>query len=137
MSSIICSRCHEGFVVPTDPLEKEKSAQSWTCEKCNHKYHPRLIKQTISQAWSEIEEADNSDSRIMENLLKKFSRTFPQTNVVMVEIKQNLVALYRDIILREPSPSRKVMQRKINLCLDLLKVLDAIEPGISRLRGRY
>lgn len=54
----------------------------------------------------------------------------------MVEIKQNLVALYRDIILREPSPSRKVMQRKINLCLDLLKVLDAIEPGISRLRGK-
>lgn len=135
MSSIICSRCHEGFVVPTDPLQKESVADGWICEKCKHKYHSRLIKQTVSQAWSEIEDADNTDSRIMENLLKRFARTFPQSNVIMVEIKQNLVALYRDIILREPSPSRKVMQRKINLCLDLLTVLDAIEPGISRLRG--
>jgi len=77
-----------------------------------------------------------SDTRAMEALLKRLGRTFPQTSVVMVEIKQNLVALYRDIILREPSPSRNILQRKINLCTELLAVLKAVEPGISRLKGK-
>lgn len=136
MGSIICSRCHEGLVVPNNPLQEEGVPNSWECEKCNRKFHPRLITTSITQAWSEIEDADNTDSRALEILLKRFSRTFPQSSVVIVEIKQNLVALYRDVILREPSPSRKIMQRKITLCTELLKVLEAIEPGISRLRGK-
>lgn len=132
MSAIICPRCREGMVVPHHKGEEPLDFQ---CEACNHSYHPRLLKTTLGQAWSAVEDADQSDTRAMEALLKRLGKTFPPTSVVMVEVKQNLVALYRDIILREPSPSRNVLQRKITLCTDLLKVLKAVEPGISRLKG--
>lgn len=134
MSAIICPRCREGLVVPHHQGPEQLQ---WRCESCDHSYHPRLLKTTLGQAWAAVEDADQSDTRAMEALLKKLGRTFPPTSVVMVEVKQNLVALYRDIILREPTPSRNFLQRKIALCTDLLTVLKAVEPGISRLKGTF
>jgi hypothetical protein len=39
------------------------------------------------------------------------------------------------MILRQPNPSRKILNRKTELCQDMLPVLQVVEPGISRLRG--
>jgi hypothetical protein len=73
----------------------------------------------------------------MEALLRRLLRTFPPQHFVILELKQTLVAAYRDMILREPNTSRKILNRKIELCRDMLPVLQVVEPGISRLTGMY
>jgi hypothetical protein len=71
----------------------------------------------------------------MEALLRKMLRTFPSQHFVILEVKQALVAAYRDIIIRQPNPTRSILNRKTEICRDMLPVLQVVEPGISRLRG--
>ncbi|KAJ9577911.1 hypothetical protein L9F63_025224 [Diploptera punctata] len=132
MSSIRCVRCKDGFIIPTDPTTNQ---QKWECNKCNHHYRHNMIKTTVSLARSFVDEVDRTDYRAMEALLIRLSRTFPPQHFVLLELKQTLVAVYRDIINRETNPSRKVLSRKLQLCRDMLPILEVVEPGISRLRG--
>jgi hypothetical protein len=71
----------------------------------------------------------------MEALLRKLLRTFTPQHFVILEVKEALVAAYRDIIIRQPNSTRSILNRKTELCRDMLPVLQVVEPGISRLRG--
>lgn len=135
MSSLRCVRCHEGFVSPTDPTAAKSKGGNWACGSCGHHYRQNLVGTAVSLARCLLDDVDKSDCRAMEGLLRRLLRTFPPQHFVVLELKQTLVALYRDMILREPNPARKVLHRKIELCRDMLPVLEVVEPGISRLRG--
>lgn len=132
MGSIICSNCFKGYVVPSKP---PINMSNWHCEHCSHKFQGKLINSTISEGWLLIEETDSTDLKKLESLLNECLKTFPPTSNIIIEIKQKIIACLRDIIMREPSISKVVLKRKIELCKDLLKVVEIIEPGISRLKG--
>lgn len=132
MSSIRCVRCKDGFVTSIDPTANQ---EKWACNSCNHHYRPSLISTTVSIARDLVDDVDRTDSRAMETLLGRLLRTFPPQHYVILELKQTLVALYRDVINRETNPSRKILHRKSQLCRDMLPILEIVEPGISRLRG--
>ncbi|XP_033608644.1 SET domain-containing protein SmydA-8 isoform X3 [Cryptotermes secundus] len=147
MSSIWCVRCHEGFVVSTNPigtrspLQESKQVKTastntdWECKTCQHRYRFSLIATTVSLARDLFCDVDKSDTRAMEALLRKLLRTFTPQHFVILEVKQALVAAYRDMIIRQPNPTRSVLNRKTELCQDMLPVIQVIEPGISRLKG--
>lgn len=147
MSSIWCVRCHEGFVVSTNPIGTRSPLQEtkevkmastntdWECKNCQHRYRFSLIATTVSLARDLFCDVDKSDTRAMEALLRKLLRTFAPQHFVILEVKQALVAAYRDIIIRQSNPTRSVLNRKTELCQDMLPVIQVIEPGISRLKG--
>lgn len=126
MSSLICVKCKTGMVSPNIKTEK------WECSACNQSFSSSLMQETVNQAESKLEEADKSDTRVLEKLLTQLLLTLSPTHSIILDIKQTLVALYRDL-----DPSKKILQRKIELCQDLLPVLSVIEPGISRLKGTF
>jgi len=148
MSSLRCPRCYEGFIISTNPTRtvtpkqgpqhvKTVSADNcWECNKCKHRYQSNLIRTTVSLARCLLNDVSKGDIRATEGLLRRLLRTFPPQHFVMLELKQTLVAAYRDMILRDPNPTRKILNRKTELCRDMLPVLQVVEPGISRLRGR-
>lgn len=147
MSSIRCVRCHEGSVVSTNPvgtgspLQETKQVKmastntEWECRNCQHRYRLSLIATTVSLARDLFCDVDKSDTRAMEALLRKLLRTFTPQHFVILEVKQALVAAYRDMISRQPNPTRSILNRKTELCQDMLPVIQVVEPGISRLKG--
>lgn len=148
MSSLRCPRCYEGFIIPTNPTRTVTPKQGpqqvktvsvdiwWECNKCKHRYQSNLIRTTVTMARCLLNDVSKSDIRAMEGLLRRLLRTFPSQHFVILELKQTLVAAYRDMILRNKNPTRKILNRKTELCRDMLPVLQVVEPGISRLRGR-
>ncbi|KDR18205.1 Protein msta, isoform A, partial [Zootermopsis nevadensis] len=142
MSSIHCVHCYKGLITSTNPtatrIPQEQAKQmnsAWECNSCKHRYQPNLIATTVSLARCQLNDIDRSDAPAMEDLLCRLLRTFPPQHFVILELKQALVATYRDMILQQPNPSRKILNRKIELCRDMLPVLQVVEPGISRLQG--
>jgi hypothetical protein len=147
MSSLRCVRCHESFIVSTDPigtripLRETTKVQTilkntdWECMNCQHRYSLNLIATTVMLARHLFSDVDKSDIKAMEALLRKLLRTFTPQHFVILEVKQALVAAYRDIIIRQPNPTRNILNRKTELLRDMLPVLQVVEPGISRLRG--
>ena len=148
MSSLRCPRCYEGLIIPTNPIRTITPKQGpqqvktvsvdicWECNKCKHRYQSNLIRTTVTLARCLLNDVSKSDIRATEGLLRRLLRTFPPQHFVILELKQTLVAAYRDMILRDPNPTKKVLSRKTELCRDMLPVLQVVEPGISRLRGR-
>lgn len=81
--------------------------------------------------------SDKSDYKQIETFLNKISKTLPKENFITIDVKQSLIAAYRDVLRRDIKPSKHVLQRKLELCHDLLPLLNKIEPGISRLKGNF
>lgn len=70
----------------------------------------------------------------MESLLEKLSRTFHQNHFIILSLKQRILAVYRKEV-GGINPQRKLLQRMVELCTEVLHVLEIVEPGISRLKG--
>nr|CAD7202770.1 unnamed protein product [Timema douglasi] len=71
------------------------------------------------------------NSKDMEDLLFRLQRSFAPHHSLILELKQNLIAVYRNT----NQPNNKILAKKINLCLDIIPILRRLEPGISRLLG--
>lgn len=54
---------------------------------------------------------------------------------LIMSLKQKLLALYRKEITCL-NPKKKTLQRMMQLCKEILQVLEIVEPGISRLKGK-
>jgi hypothetical protein len=147
MSSLQCVRCHEGFVTSTDrtgagtslqetrQLKTDSTNTDWECKNCQHRYGHNLIATTVTLARDLFSDVDKSDTKAMEALLRKLLRTFAPQHFVILEVKEALVAAYRDMVIRQSNSTRSILNRKTELCRDMLPVLQVVEPGISRLKG--
>ncbi|XP_063243624.1 SET domain-containing protein SmydA-8-like [Bacillus rossius redtenbacheri] len=132
LSSLLCHRCphgeEAGMVTAVDPLERDGD---WRCGRCGADYRPGLVRTAVARAVDLVEDVDRGSARDMEALLARLSRSLAPHHHALLELKQSLVAAYRD----DPSPGRRALARKVELCRDLLPVVKALEPGISRLAG--
>ncbi|XP_066992473.2 uncharacterized protein [Anabrus simplex] len=128
LSSLQCVRCKLALMVP-------REGAIWTCEECGHSVGAMMVASAVARGRERLEDVDRGNPRELEILLHSLQRSFAQHHAICLEIKQLLVALYRDIVSREPRPQRKMLIRKAELCRELLPVLGILEPGISRLTG--
>jgi hypothetical protein len=82
----------------------------------------------------EIESANAVES--MENLLEKYKSVLHSNHFVMISLKNALVDSYGHVkghLLSELDDA--LLRRKIELCEELLEILDVFEKGKSRARG--
>lgn len=54
----------------------------------------------------------------------------------MLNLKQKLLTAYRSEVACL-NPQKKMLVRMVQLCKEILQVLEIVEPGISRLKGIY
>jgi hypothetical protein len=78
------------------------------------------------------------DIKEIERQISIFSQLLNPNHWIIVEAKQNLAALLRSICMLEDTvkqPPKKYLQRKLDLCEELIPLLRILTPGISRFTG--
>ena len=132
MSSIICASCagnnrEGGFIVKKD--------NEWKCTQCEHTIKNEYVESIIERAKEQIFHAQG-DIYHYELLLAKLSRILHRNHYLMIDLKQNIAAILRSIIHNlAQRPGRKVYERKVRLCQEIMIVLQIVQPGISRLKA--
>lgn len=126
LSSIKCNDCENGVTVFHEPLN------IWQCNVCNKNQN---IDNLMALARSEILEQDVNSVPMLEQLIAKYSILLNPNHYLVVDMKQKLTAILRNICDYEMTPQPKILQRKIMLCEEILPILKVLQPGISRLKG--
>lgn len=136
LSTIKCPRCKEGNVGAQNPLRAKPYERNskWQCDKCRRTYGGYLIRATLNISQTLIDDCDESNIKDLEALVKKLSQSFHPNHFLLLALKQKLLAAYRKQV-ASLYPSKKIIQKMLNLCKEVLQVLELIEPGISRLKG--
>ncbi|KAL7287967.1 hypothetical protein TKK_0018023 [Trichogramma kaykai] len=147
-SCLVCPRCRRDWVAPReDTLKSDEDPYGrrlgWQCRGCERRYAGCLIESSIVLAKRWISEVDAGSVRAMEHLLDKLSSTFHTNHYLMLSLKQKLLAAYRRDVSSSssyynstgPPASRKTLRRMYALCLELLGLLEIVEPGLSRLKA--
>ncbi|XP_059225220.1 SET domain-containing protein SmydA-8 [Stomoxys calcitrans] len=133
MSSFVCAPCagknQEGFIV------KDAASKSWKCLKCGHTLRNAQVQNILEKAREEVFHSQD-DLRRLEYLLAKLHTILHKNHYIIVDLKQNIANILRSIIMSSlQRPGRRLYERKIRLCQDLVLLLHTIQPGISRLKG--
>ncbi|XP_017866302.1 PREDICTED: protein msta [Drosophila arizonae] len=130
MSSFVCSHCAGGYIV------KQPGSNAWQCLlNPEHILKPEFVASVVERAKEEVFHARDDIYRL-ELLLAKLGRLLHGNHYIMLDLKQNIASILRQILQNMAHrPSRKVYERKIRLCQEILLVLKVLAPGISRLKA--
>ncbi|EDV98137.1 GH22837 [Drosophila grimshawi] len=130
MSSFVCKTCKGGYIV------KQLESGIWQCLlNPEHTLKPEFVANVLERAKEEVFHARDDIYRL-ELLLAKLSRLLHGNHYIMLDLKQNIASILRQILQNMAHrPNRKVYERKIRLCQEILLVLKVLTPGISRLKA--
>lgn len=133
LSCIVCPRCRRDYVAIQKPSPSPYDARTkWQCRKCKRIFKGCLLKSTVDIAKGMVSQVE--DLKTLEMLLDKFYRTFHKNHFVMLSLKHKILAVYRREV-TQINPQRRVLARMIEICSEMLELLEIVEPGISRLKG--
>lgn len=138
-SSIKCLSCGpEGYLLPQDPLNPKSD---WECDHCHMQQGVDVIRTTVKEIRKEIEATEKGHGSnpipILEEILQRHSgvKLHPQ-HFLMVAVMHSLSQFYgRTTDFTMTQLTLPQLERKEEICLQLIKVLDILEPGMSRIRG--
>ncbi|XP_049876356.1 SET domain-containing protein SmydA-8-like isoform X2 [Pectinophora gossypiella] len=133
-SAFCCPKCG-GRVLPAAPLDQNAS---WNCidNGCGYTMPPVAVQMLLKRLTDEFDAVDASDVEGFENFLHKYRNVLHSSHYLCLSAKHSLSQLYGKVenyMIHEMPESE--LHRKIDICRDLMKVFDVIEPGYSRLRG--
>lgn len=150
LSSINCKKCNQFNKRIINSIDMQQQQQNiglllfqeneklWQCNKCNDKILNDEIKTIILNARQEIENND-IDLNELEEFIFKYSLLLNPNHFIVCELKQKLAAIIRNILDYNQNINntelRKLLQRKIEICNDILPIIKILQPGISRLTG--
>ncbi|XP_073829110.1 SET and MYND domain containing, arthropod-specific, member 4 [Musca autumnalis] len=132
-SAIVCDKCHKGLIRSTNPLDQEAD---WKCDKCPFRLESQSVVKLLDKINNDLESIDVHDIPGLENFLKRYSGLLGENHYLLLSAKYSLCQLYGKIegyLL--PDLSLEDLKRKQNYCQDFLKVIDILEPQLTRLRG--
>ncbi|XP_046990280.1 SET domain-containing protein SmydA-8 [Schistocerca americana] len=134
LSTLKCSKCDNGVLLSADPLEPSAQWRCTRCEFCTRGEAVRRVLQLISNELQMVEAGDSVEAR--ETLFRKYRSVLHPRHAYMSQMRHSLCQLYGrvDDYLLDDLPD-VLLERKVDLCRDLLAVADVVEPGLSRLRG--
>lgn len=125
LGSIKCTSCDSGYLLPP----------KWQCNSCIFSSDDKTVIEILKTSRLLIESAE-MDVRKLEMINIKLSKILGPTHSMVIEVKQNIASILRDICVQSPTqPARGVLKRKLELCQEILPVLQKLQPGINRLTG--
>jgi hypothetical protein len=106
----------------------------WRCNKCSLEDKAENVKRLLKALQDEIESTNAVES--MENLLEKYKSVLHSNHFIMISLKNALIDSYGHVkgYLLSELPDA-LLRRKIELCQEVLEILDIFEKGKSRARG--
>jgi hypothetical protein len=113
--------------------------KQWKCLECQHILTAEYVENILKDAKEKISQA-GFDIKEIERQISNFSTLLNPNHWLIVEAKQNLAALLRSICMLEDNvkqPPKKYLQRKLELCEELIPILRVVTPGISRFTGKF
>lgn len=147
-STLKCQNCHLGDVLSSDPLSNKSSNNNtvfhillfvdsiaiWKCNKCQFESEAENVKRLLKALQDEIDSA--SSVELLESLLEKYKSVLHSNHFIMISVKNALIDSYGHVkghLLSELPDA--LLRRKIELCEEVLGILDVFESGKSRARG--
>lgn len=136
-SAVKCKECAGGYLLPVDPLSFNPI---WSCNACDNNNVPnKSVDILVESIRDEIHEAEQVQSvvELLEGILQKHSnKSLHPNHFLMVAVLHSLSQYYGRVKGWSMGDlSLDSLRRKEEICRKLLKVIDVIEPGLSRIRG--
>ncbi|KPI99743.1 Protein msta, isoform A [Papilio xuthus] len=133
-SAFCCPKC-AGRVLSAAPLDPHSA---WQCSTpdCSYAMPAVAVQMLLKRLTDEFEQIDANDVSGFEDFIKKYSNVLPASHYLCLSALHSLSQLYgkvTDYMIHRMSDAQ--LHRKVQVCRDLMKVFDQIEPGYSRLRG--
>ncbi|KAL0871364.1 hypothetical protein ABMA27_005102 [Loxostege sticticalis] len=128
MSSAMCPDCKTGYVTRT-------TEGQWTCQGCKKQFEQSNIGHKVQCCSDKLDVINKKDEKELEEYIRNVSKVLAPNHYLLLDATQRLAGVLRDAINREPHPTKKILRRKIQLCQELLPVLDKLCPGISRTKA--
>lgn len=131
-----CPKCQLGQVLSTDPLNMDAP---WKCQANNcegYSISAKSVELLLNRINEEIEDIDCNDIAKMEATLEKYRNVLYPSHYLNVGLKLSLSQLYGKIqgyLIHELTDD--LLLRKTEVCKEILKIFNVIEPGYTRLRG--
>lgn len=137
-SSLKCQKCDNGLIISSDPLDDEAE---WKCTGCEFKTRGAAVQKAIQVMQAEIDMLSGMEygpERLaaFEKLYKKYRSVLHPLHFIKTSIRHSLIELYGRVPGYEmPELPDILLERKIELCRDILWVLNYFEPGKTRSRA--
>lgn len=127
MSSLLCPSCTDGALIIKN--------FNWRCVECNTIEDPIKVEELVADAEVSVKESEGN-LRLLETTLRKYSKVLHTNHHLLVDLKQNVCAILRKLIMNPAfNPNVELLQRKAQLCGEILDVLKIVQPGISRMKA--
>ncbi|XP_023343379.1 protein msta [Eurytemora carolleeae] len=135
LSALLCrtGKCG-GAVLPLDPTD---GSSEWRCRKCNTEIDTSLVIKIVTSISSQIDNPSPGVQPIYfyEKLISLYSNILHPSHYLNYQMKERLSILYGNIpgfLLK--SMTRPQLDRKIQVCLEVLDVQNKLYPGHSSIK---
>ncbi|KAK9505377.1 hypothetical protein O3M35_009451 [Rhynocoris fuscipes] len=138
LNSLKCTKCDNGLVITANPLDNDAP---WKCTHCDYGITGAGVQKVYTVIQNELEELELmpfGPERIEcgERLLKQYKSVLHPNHAFKLALWHDLSQLYgrAEGYSLDMLPDL-MLERKAEMCTNLLKAYDVIEPGYTRLRG--
>lgn len=137
LSSIKCKNCQEGYLLAEEPLSYNPT---WNCNSCGTQVPNKIVDHLVETIHEEIDEAEQVPSviELLECILQKYSgKVLHPNHYLLAWVHYSLSQMYGRVKGWSMAElSLDSLKRKEEICRRLLAIVDVIEPGLSRIRGK-
>lgn len=127
LSSLHCKFCEKGLI------EYQEMSDYWECNVCKNQQPSQEVNEILNSATSEMLEITTIEK--LEQAIAVQSKRLNPNHYLVIDMKQRLAAILRNICDQQMVPQPKLLKRKIEVCEDILPIIRALQPGISRLKA--
>ncbi|KAL3274161.1 hypothetical protein HHI36_015575 [Cryptolaemus montrouzieri] len=137
LSTLKCNKCDNGVIMSTNALDDKCE---WKCTHCEFSTNAVSVRKVFATIQAELDAvemiSDAEGIEVRETIFRKYRSVLHPKNAYMTILRVALSQLYgkADGYAMEDLPDL-ILERKVELCYQLLDVLNVIEPGHSRIRG--
>ncbi|CAG4960117.1 unnamed protein product [Parnassius apollo] len=140
LSTLKCNKCDNGIILSTNPLDNDAQ---WSCteKSCGFKTSGAAMRKMLAVVQAEVDQLDALEPgpqaiEQREATINKYKSVFHPRHSILLSIKHTLAQLYGRVdgygIDELPD---LILERKAEFCRLVLKTLDVITPGDSRMRA--
>lgn len=138
-STLLCTAapntCKKGYVTKSSSTTGETEEPFWKCSKCPSKLPDSQITTLLSK-YQAIVNKSLPNIKSQEEFLQECKSVFHPTHYIPVEVKYQLCLAYgRDDGYKLHQMSQQEAHRKLELCQEVLKILNVLTPGMTVTRA--
>ncbi|XP_072945140.1 SET domain-containing protein SmydA-8 [Epargyreus clarus] len=140
LGTLKCSKCDNGVIISSSPLDNDAQ---WNCtdKNCGFKTSGVAMRKMLAVMQAELDQLDAIDPgpqaiEQREAFVNKYKSVFHPRHSYLLSVKYTLAQLYGRVegYTLDDLPDL-MLERKVEFCRLVLKTLEVITPGESRMRG--